>query len=50
MRIRSSWAHGDEINYTFTGRVTGDEMAGEVNLGEYLDARFTAKRHASGRV
>ena len=31
-------------------RSTGDEMAGDVSLGEYLDARFTAKRHASGRA
>ncbi|HUL78814.1 MAG TPA: aminotransferase class V-fold PLP-dependent enzyme, partial [Vicinamibacteria bacterium] len=46
VRIRSAWAHGDEINYTFTGTVKGDEMAGEVGLGEYLGARFTAKRHA----
>jgi seryl-tRNA(Sec) selenium transferase len=45
VRVRSSWSHGDEVNYTFTGTVKGDEMAGDVNLGEYLDARFTAKRH-----
>jgi len=37
-------------HYTFTGTVKGEEMAGDVNLGEYLDARFTAKRHASGRA
>jgi hypothetical protein len=48
VRLRSSWEHGDSLNYTFTGIVTGDEMAGDVNLGEYLDARFTAKRHAVG--
>jgi L-seryl-tRNA(Ser) seleniumtransferase len=50
LRIRSSWEHGDSLNYTFTGKVAGDEMAGDVSLGEYLDARFTAKRHASGRA
>jgi L-seryl-tRNA(Ser) seleniumtransferase len=49
-RIRSSWAHGDEINYTFTGKVAGDEMNGDASLGEYLGARFTAKRHAPGRA
>jgi seryl-tRNA(Sec) selenium transferase len=49
-RIRSSWEHGDSLNYAFTGRVAGDEMAGDVSLGEYLDARFTAKRHATGRA
>jgi seryl-tRNA(Sec) selenium transferase len=50
VRIRSSWEHGDSLNYTFTGKVTGDEVAGDVSLGEYLDARFTAKRHAPGRA
>ena len=49
VRVRSSWEHGDSINYTFSGRVSGDEMTGEVSLGEYLDARFTAKRHAPAR-
>jgi seryl-tRNA(Sec) selenium transferase len=50
LKIRSSWEHGDSLSYTFTGKVTGDEMAGDVNLGEYLDARFTARRHAPGRA
>ena len=50
VRIRSSWEHGDSLNYTFNGKVAGDEMAGDVSLGEYLDARFSAKRHASGRA
>jgi L-seryl-tRNA(Ser) seleniumtransferase len=50
VRIRSSWEHGDSLSYTFTGKVAGDEMSGDVSLGEYLDARFTAKRHASGRA
>jgi L-seryl-tRNA(Ser) seleniumtransferase len=49
-RIRSSWEHGDSLNYAFTGKVAGDEMSGGVSLGEYLDARFTAKRHASARA
>jgi seryl-tRNA(Sec) selenium transferase len=50
VRLRSHWEHGDSISYTFTGKVAGDEMTGDVDLGEYLDARFTAKRHASGRA
>lgn len=50
VRLRSHWEHGDSLNYTFTGRVAGDEIAGEADLGEYLDARFTAKRHAPGRA
>jgi seryl-tRNA(Sec) selenium transferase len=50
VRIRSAWEHGDSLNYSFNGTVGGDEMTGEVSLGEYLDARFSAKRHASGRA
>ena len=50
VRIRSSWEHGDSLNYTFSGRVSGDGMTGEVNLGEYLDARFSAKRHAPAKA
>jgi hypothetical protein len=50
VRVRSSWEHGDSLNYTFAGTLKGDEIAGEVNLGEYLDARFSAKRHAAGRA
>jgi L-seryl-tRNA(Ser) seleniumtransferase len=50
VRIHSSWAHGDEINYAFTGKVAGDGMAGDVSLGEYLAARFSATRHGAGRA
>ena len=50
VRIRSSWDHGDSLSYTFTGRLSGDEITGDVNLGEYLDARFSAKRHVPGRA
>ena len=45
VRIRSAYNHGDELNYTFTGTLKGDEMAGELDMGEYLGARWTAKRH-----
>jgi L-seryl-tRNA(Ser) seleniumtransferase len=48
--IRSAWEHGDSLNYAFAGKVSGDEMTGEVSLGEYLDARFSAKRHTPGRA
>jgi L-seryl-tRNA(Ser) seleniumtransferase len=50
VRLRSSYDHGDALNYTFTGTIAGDEVAGELDMGEYLGARFTAKRHASGRA
>jgi L-seryl-tRNA(Ser) seleniumtransferase len=52
VRIQSAYdeSHGDALNFTFTGTVTGDEMAGDLGMGEYLSARFSAKRAASGRA
>ena len=38
-------AGGQHLNYTFTGKVTGDDMSGDVDLGEYGSARWTARRH-----
>jgi L-seryl-tRNA(Ser) seleniumtransferase len=35
---------GTRLTYRFTGTVTGDQMVGEVSLGEYGRARFTARR------
>jgi L-seryl-tRNA(Ser) seleniumtransferase len=48
VRLRSDFpeSNGDALGYTFTGRASADEMAGDVDMGEYLEARFTAKRHA----
>ena len=48
VRLRSDFpeSNGDALGYTFTGRAGADEMTGEVDMGEYLKARFTAKRHA----
>jgi len=52
VRISSAYdeSHGDSVNFTFTGKVSGDEMAGDIEMGEYLGARFSARRHASGRA
>ncbi len=36
---------GTELAYEFTGKVEADSMSGSVNMGEYGEARFTAKRH-----
>jgi L-seryl-tRNA(Ser) seleniumtransferase len=36
---------GQRLNYAFTGTVDGDKMSGDVNLGEYGSARWTAERH-----
>jgi L-seryl-tRNA(Ser) seleniumtransferase len=47
VELRSHYpeSHGDALHFTFAGRVAGDEMAGELDMGEYLGARFTATRH-----
>ncbi len=37
--------HGASLTYTFTGMVSGDAMAGDLNLGEYRTAKWTASRH-----
>jgi L-seryl-tRNA(Ser) seleniumtransferase len=37
-------SHGDALNYNFSGKVTGDQMAGTLVMGEYLGARWTARR------
>lgn len=36
---------GQRLSYEFTGTVDGDKMAGNANLGEYGEARWTAERH-----
>ncbi|HTU99550.1 MAG TPA: hypothetical protein VMF13_03365, partial [Luteitalea sp.] len=35
---------GDSLNYRFTGRLQGDALAGDVDMGEYGKATFTARR------
>ena len=51
VKLRSAYGeeHGDSLNYAFNGTVAGDEIAGTVDLGEYLSAKWTARRHAAGR-
>ncbi len=36
---------GQRLSFDFTGTVEGDKMAGNVGLGEYGSARWTAQRH-----
>jgi D-glucosaminate-6-phosphate ammonia-lyase len=44
--FRSSQRIGGQIlNYEFSGAVDGDKMGGDVSLGEYGAARWTAQRH-----
>ena len=38
-------AHGDSLSYRFTGDVNGDTMSGELDMGEYFTAKWTATRH-----
>ncbi|MEZ5399382.1 MAG: aminotransferase class V-fold PLP-dependent enzyme [Bryobacteraceae bacterium] len=38
-------APGDVISFTFSGSVSGDTISGPVHMGEYLTAKFTARRH-----
>ena len=45
VRIRSNFGGGgDSLPYTFTGRLNGMEMQGELDMGEYLSARWSARR------
>jgi L-seryl-tRNA(Ser) seleniumtransferase len=45
--FRSSLPVGSQrLNYSFSGRVTGDAMSGEVDLGEYGSAKWSARRHS----
>ena len=35
---------GDNVTFLFHGKVQGESMSGSIFLGEYLNARFTAKK------
>ncbi|MBC8167187.1 MAG: hypothetical protein H7Y20_15120, partial [Bryobacteraceae bacterium] len=46
VRFRSSHKiEGTRLSYDFAGRVSGETMSGTVAMGEYGEARWTAKRH-----
>ena len=40
----------DNIPFIFSGIVSGDKMSGQIYLGEYINARFTATRHSQKLV
>lgn len=45
VKLRSFYrVPGDGISYTFSGKVSGDTISGDVHMGEYLTATFTAKK------
>jgi len=52
VRLRSAYGeeHGDALMFTFTGTVTGDAMAGPLDMGEYLGATWRAQRNAKRRT
>jgi uncharacterized pyridoxal phosphate-dependent enzyme len=37
---------GASVTFIFSGTITGDTIAGPIHMGEYLNAKFTARRHA----
>ena len=37
---------GDSVTFIFSGTVSGDTISGPIHMGEYLNAKFTAKRHS----
>jgi L-seryl-tRNA(Ser) seleniumtransferase len=48
VRLRSSFSEqtGDALSFTFTGKLSGDEMSGELDMGEYLAAKWTARKRS----
>jgi L-seryl-tRNA(Ser) seleniumtransferase len=51
VRLRSfvGESTGDALSFTFTGRIAGEEMSGTLDMGEYLNATWTARRRAARR-
>jgi uncharacterized pyridoxal phosphate-dependent enzyme len=47
VRLMSSYTerHGDALSFTFTGKASGSEMSGTLDMGEYLGAKWTARKH-----
>jgi uncharacterized pyridoxal phosphate-dependent enzyme len=41
--------HGAALSFRFTGKLNGDTMSGDLDMGEYLGAKWSAKRHTFGR-
>jgi seryl-tRNA(Sec) selenium transferase len=48
LRLRSSLpADGNVLTYSFSGQITGQEISGDVQVGEYGSAKWHARRHPS---
>jgi L-seryl-tRNA(Ser) seleniumtransferase len=39
-------ATGDHLEFTFTGKVDGNRMSGDLDMAEYFKAKLTAQRHS----
>jgi L-seryl-tRNA(Ser) seleniumtransferase len=46
VRLHSNYGGqtGDSLSFTFSGNVSNDAMSGELDMGEYLKASWTARR------
>jgi L-seryl-tRNA(Ser) seleniumtransferase len=40
-------ATGDHLEFTFTGKVNGNAMSGDLDTAEYFKAKWTAQRHTA---
>ena len=36
---------GDELPYIFSGTLSGESFSGQIHLGEYRTAKFSAQKH-----
>ena len=52
VRLVSSYTerHGDSLMFTFSGKLSGDSLSGTLDMGEYLTAKWTARRHQYGQA
>jgi L-seryl-tRNA(Ser) seleniumtransferase len=48
MTSRIGEQHGAALNFKFSGTVSGDSMSGDLDMDEYLKAKWTATRHTFG--
>ena len=37
---------GNALSYNFTGTVQGGQMSGDLDMGEYMKAKWSAKKRA----
>jgi L-seryl-tRNA(Ser) seleniumtransferase len=42
--------HGAALSYRFTGRLDKDRISGDLDMDEYMEAKWSATRHSFGRT